>query len=557
MLKVDDSPSFWRLVWREGSLSSELERVASDLLRESPVLDVQSALMATQGRRQTSKAVQPPGSRGAPANDNSKSVQFLSSHRRPSHGGVDVQGAEWRRQKLLQLTFQDYYRTSPDNIRPPARIREREFAFESFVHTWRCSERETTRRWVLSRHTADEVVKIGCTRSGTELVRRRVCPECGTPGLQWNNWTRHLGFGSREELVRALVESPAVGVYHSAAFYEVPVAKSMEEKKWRGAELVFDIDADHLSLPCTKTHDAWVCNNPECGATGSGTPPQGGCPSCGGTSISVQKWLCDRCLSEAKSQARRLVDEFLTSDLGIDPQSIYLNYSGHRGYHVRVNSAEVERLDSAARVELVHFITGKGLNSDRFVAPMESSVVIPDRQAPGWHGRTADALLKFVREIDSYTGRERWVQSLRDARSRELLIEGLSRNPPILSGAVRGIGLGFWRQIAARAIEDYGVSIDEPVTHDVHRIIRLMGSLHGKTGFIVAQLTRDQLDTFDPFRDSLAFTGEQRVWIPPSPLGVPAFRVGDDTFGPYNDETVDLPMAAAVFLLCKGVASVE
>jgi len=39
---------------------------------------------------------------------------------------------------------------------------------------------------------------------------------------------------------------------------------------------------------------------------------------------------------------------------------------------------------------------------------------------------------------------------------------------------------------------------DEPVTTDIHRLIRLIGSLHGKTGFIVRQLSfKDFLD-FNP-----------------------------------------------------------
>ncbi len=35
------------------------------------------------------------------------------------------------------------------------------------------------------------------------------------------------------------------------------------------------------------------------------------------------------------------------------------------------------------------------------------------------------------------------------------------------------------------------------------RLIRLPGSLHGKTGLKVVTLTRDQMDDFDPLRDAV------------------------------------------------------
>ncbi len=463
---------------------------------------------------------------------------------------------DWKTQKFLQLTFQDYYRNNPDSVDTPAKIKQREFAFESYVYTWRCTERTLKRRWVLSKHTFDERIRIGCGKSGTDIPRGNTCPACGAPGLQWNNWTRHIGIGSHEELVQALVESPPQGAYHSAAFYNVPVAKIMEEKGWLGSELVFDIDADHLKVACTREHDAWFCKNKDCGAMGHGEPPQT-CPHCGGSSLAVRKWFCDRCLGVAKSNAIRLHDEFLVNDLGLDPASITLNYSGHRGYHVRVNDAEVNTLNSAARVELVHFIKGIGLDSERLVHLEREAVVIPNRQAPAWAGRIADALIRFIRDIDTYEGTDRWLSVLREERSREILLAGLSRNPPIISGAVKGLGIKSWREIVARAVEQDGVKIDEPVTHDVHRIIRLIGSLNGKTGFLVKKLTRDELDTFDPFVDSIVMTGDLRVRIRPMPLPVPKFKIGDEYYGPYNDETVDLPMAAAVFLLCKGVATIE
>ena len=45
--------------------------------------------------------------------------------------------------------------------------------------------------------------------------------------------------------------------------------------------------------------------------------------------------------------------------------------------------------------------------------------------------------------------------------------------------------------------------IDEPVTSDIKRLIRLPLSLHGKTGLRVVPMSRDELDRFEPLRDAV------------------------------------------------------
>jgi DNA primase small subunit len=45
--------------------------------------------------------------------------------------------------------------------------------------------------------------------------------------------------------------------------------------------------------------------------------------------------------------------------------------------------------------------------------------------------------------------------------------------------------------------------VDEPVTADVKRLIRLPGSVHGKSGLRVTPLSRDELTNFDPLKDAV------------------------------------------------------
>jgi DNA primase small subunit len=446
--------------------------------------------------------------------------------------------------KLLQLMFQDYYRLNRDKVVPPDKVYNREFGMESWEFTWRC---------IPSRNQSGNTQP--CGQTGKDFKRVKKCPVCGSSNVQVTNWTRHIGFRSVEALLKDLVTIAPHSVYHSAAFYEIPVARHMDEKGWQGAELIFDIDADHLDVACTNDHDAWRCNNPECLETGTGKAPDV-CPRCEGQSFSTRKWICNKCLDVAKEHTLKLYDEFLIDDFGIKPENIQLNYSGHRGYHVRVRDPRIFKLSSEGRVEIIHYISGMGLDGEKLVVPRGAVSVIPVRTQPGWSGKLADAMLEFIRNIETYDGNERWVKPLKT--HRVAAIKGLSRQPPVLSSEVRGVGLKSWQEIAMKAAPYYGGEIDVPVTHDIHRVIRLIGSLNGKTGFTVNLLTRDTIDDFDPFSDAIGLSdGTLKVKISEKRNKVPQFRIGDDIYGPFQDETVELPKPAAVLLLCKGVATVE
>ena len=47
---------------------------------------------------------------------------------------------------------------------------------------------------------------------------------------------------------------------------------------------------------------------------------------------------------------------------------------------------------------------------------------------------------------------------------------------------------------------------DEPVTCDIKRLIRLPGSLHGKTGFKVVKINLEKLKNFNPLNDAIAIS---------------------------------------------------
>lgn len=168
---------------------------------------------------------------------------------------------------------------------------------------------------------------------------------------------RHKSFRNKDDLEGFLRVSAPFDAYYSCAYYDYPEVE-MEKKGWLGADLVFDIDADHIPTFCDKIHDEWTCGN--CRFVGRGSTPDV-CPACGGQKFEVRTWPCQKCLGSAKEETVRLLD-MLEHDFGFSKDEIHTFFSGHRGYHVHVESDAITSLDSVARKEIVDYVCGLGLD---------------------------------------------------------------------------------------------------------------------------------------------------------------------------------------------------
>jgi len=168
---------------------------------------------------------------------------------------------------------------------------------------------------------------------------------------------RHQRFESVSDLKSFLIKDVPSDVYHSCAYYENPEA-DMDKKGWLGADLVFDIDAEHIPTSCNKAHDEWACS--KCGLSGKGITPET-CPICAGQKFDTKTWVCELCLESAKEETVKLID-MLEKDFGFSNKETPVFFSGHRGYHVHIENEAVKTLDVMARKEMVDYITGLGLN---------------------------------------------------------------------------------------------------------------------------------------------------------------------------------------------------
>ncbi|MCP8316703.1 MAG: hypothetical protein H3Z51_07580, partial [archaeon] len=206
---------------------------------------------------------------------------------------------------FLKQTFREFYFKNSGKVNAPIRMNEREFGYMSF----------------------DKVM------------------------------IRHLSFQTEGELRVFLIKEAPHSVYYSCAYYYEPTL-TMDEKGWKGADLIFDIDADAIPTECKEEHDSWVCK--DCNFMGKGKRPEK-CPKCGSNRIDEKNWVCNSCLDATKNEAIKLID-FLLEDFGISKEKIKVHFSGSRGYHVTVEGGALEKLDQLARHEISVYFSGMGLS---------------------------------------------------------------------------------------------------------------------------------------------------------------------------------------------------
>jgi DNA primase small subunit len=363
---------------------------------------------------------------------------------------------------------------------------------------------------------------------------------------------RHRSVASLNGLRRLLCDVEPSDVYYSCAYYENPEA-DMDKKGWLGADLVFDIDADHIPTSCDKVHDEWTCG--KCSFSGKGVTPEN-CPACGGQKFDAKTWPCERCVATTRDETAKLID-MLEKDFGLSENEIRVFFSGHRGYHVQVETEAVRTLDAMARKEIVDYVYGLGL------AGFEERPGEKRRQKGanrvfslhdfGWNKRIKLGMQKFILNATE--------QDLRNAGIKQN-VEGILQNREAISkryieenrwAGIKGVraGVETWLKIARHVKDLESAKIDTVVTTDIHRLIRMNGTLHGKTGLKKVEFPVKRLPDFDPFKEAVAFKeGTAKVFV----SSAPQFRLGENTFGPYGNQEVKLPTAAAVLLICKGRA---
>ncbi|MCE8428577.1 MAG: DNA primase catalytic subunit PriS [Candidatus Methanoperedens sp.] len=418
---------------------------------------------------------------------------------------------------------------------------------------------------------------------------------------------RHKAFSSEGEVLEYLRGMVPAHAYHSAAYYEFPGAMTMKDKKWQGADLIFDLDADHLP----------------------------------GKAHSYKEML-----DNVKAETEKLLD-FILEDFGFSENNIKITFSGGRGYHIHVHDPKVLTLESAQRREIVDYLTGTGLKSENFFEPerrvvyetgkfkkteIESSRRISsfdeNMEGFGWGKRISLYLIHFLKEISTKNDADavneiekliknynlkhasinkfpeeivNWVIKLKN-ENKKIGLQKIAAEVGFSEEMVRDILIlnGFWdfrreanvklRQIQKlskkpnamemiekgridfpdityifeaiinQAVQDSIVHLgaghtDEPVTADIRRLIRMPSSLHGGSGMRVVPLTLADFKKFQPLSDAVVF-GEKETKIeviPPLKPQNSCIEMKGKSFT-VKEGINNLPEYAAIYLMCRGAA---
>lgn len=362
---------------------------------------------------------------------------------------------------------------------------------------------------------------------------------------------RHMKFPDPHSMKEYITKNTPAHIYHSSAYYAKPDAQDMNAKGWMGADLIFDVDSDHIRTACKDRHDRWKCL--ECGTEGVGFPPEG-CPKCGMKKIETRTWICEECLDAAKKEVLKIMEEYLIPDFGVSANDFDVYFSGHRGYHIHVHSEAFRQLSGDGRREIADYVRGIGLDirSHGFRKIGNDLLVGPDMKDGGWRGRTARAIYAFVNRATYDELKE--VVSPNVAKNiyenKDKFLGNISSDPPYWGG-LKGYTLESLEKIAKFAVKELSCNIDERVTIDTKRLIRCPNSLHGKSALRTMRISYSELERFDPLKQAIAFKkGSIRVYV----KECPHVRIGDDEIGPLKGEDLEVPMALGLYLICRGAA---
>jgi len=356
---------------------------------------------------------------------------------------------------------------------------------------------------------------------------------------------RHLGFARESDFHAFLRDRVPSHCYYSSAYYKDPAADKMEDKTWLGADLIFDLDADHIR-----------------GAEG----------------LSYTEML-----ALVKKEMVRLLDEFILGDLGFEETHLKVTFSGGRGYHAHVSDPKVLMLRSHERREVVDYIGGTDLSVE-WLLPERTSAekrygstgrvqtfttrFLPSAGEGGWRGKLRSRLPAFLAEMEGLSAkeaRERY-SALRGEKEETVaaLYADLFQGKPGSRGMDQILRKGNLADLRDRHVPLFlglmeqdlrpylSGQVDEPVTSDIKRLIRLPFSLHGKTGLRVIKMSREQLDDFDPLRDAVPETlGDAPIKLIMSKKV--DIRLRGERFSLEGE--VEVPEFAALFLLCRREAS--
>lgn len=330
---------------------------------------------------------------------------------------------------------------------------------------------------------------------------------------------RHISFNDMGQLNAFLLQNVPAGIYCSNSCYDFPTFP-INEKRWIGSDLIFDIDLKDLTLPCQIDHTYYICRS--CDNISNKSCLY--CSKCKSTKIISNIIPCQNCVRNLKNETHKLIS-FLVNDFGIDNRYIYIYFSGNNGFHITAMEKDYFNLDSKGRNDLVEYIMGKNFSITSLGVTQYKNKLIVKIPLSGF----------------SYGWRKRISKSMK--------LYSISNNN--LYRYVRRIGgYSVFKREVEKVVEKSGVKIDPYVTMDIHRVFRMPGSINNKSG--LSKIRCNDLESFDPFSDACLFEDDKDV-----NLNVKTkleFRFKRKKYN-LDKSSATVPSSVGIYLILKNLAN--
>jgi DNA primase catalytic subunit len=273
--------------------------------------------------------------------------------------------------------------------------------------------------------------------------------------------TRHLK-SSADHLPTWLAKAAPMHVYHSLACYAQPDSPDMATKhagrsRW---EVLIDLDVTPEAIP------------------GAG-----------------HESLSDA-LARAKQQFLAVL-QILEDDLGLRANAMQASFSGSKGYHARLTREDLQQLSQEARSELGRFLGGHNTELRDLFPTYPASEPKGGLKRRIWLAlNRIQAMARTTRPPRLHGLCQRHNPTMADA---DTILDQIrdARDPTAIAAEPAGKA---WYAMARHLACP---NVDQSAIADASRMVRLQGSLNGKSGLVCRPLQSvDHVERFDPLADA-------------------------------------------------------
>lgn len=298
----------------------------------------------------------------------------------------------------------------------------------------------------------------------TDIQRREIATQEFSPQLSAFNRAQY--FPTKESLVLKLLENarPPAGLFSSTAYYLDPNESKPTKRGLIGYDFVIDLDDDALAY-----EDRYDF------------------------------------IDAMRKKTKAVVDRFL-KDLGFDEDLMLVDFSGNKGFHLTFDDEKYRNLDQSDRRQIIDYIIGNKLDRDILLVNNKLSHY-------GWNKQA----VYFLESLLKDPSREHIEKYFPKNKAKK--IDSLLSDPAVVARLTAGSLVDFDTKVLKLAMmKEHRLNIknvvDKKPTVDKHRIFRVPGSLHPKSGLPSVRLSKHHLDSTDAIIDEIMIlAGEDMVTV--------------------------------------------